>query len=103
MRRAESPRLTQRVLIPSQNFIRIGLSRGVEGEREYVDLELQREMDLSEVLGSLQEQLPPGIRILEGLVIDSGSKALMAVLNAALYRIGSQWLCLSRLSVWLRP
>jgi radical SAM-linked protein len=63
------------------------LAVGVEGEREYVDVELQREMDLSEVLGSLQEQLPTGIRILEGLVIGSGSKALMAVLNAALYRM----------------
>lgn len=63
------------------------LAVGVEGEREYVDIELQREMDLSEVLGSLQEQLPAGIRLLEGLLIDSRSKALMSVLNAALYRI----------------
>jgi Uncharacterized protein conserved in bacteria len=63
------------------------LAVGVESEREYVDIELQREMDLSEVLGSLQEQLPTGIRLLEGLVIDPGSKALMAVLNAALYRM----------------
>ncbi|MHB8125927.1 MAG: TIGR03936 family radical SAM-associated protein [Desulfitobacteriaceae bacterium] len=63
------------------------LAVGVEGEREYVDIELQREMELSEVLGSLQEQLPTGIRLIEGLAIDSGSKALMAVLNAALYRL----------------
>ncbi|MFZ3102003.1 MAG: TIGR03936 family radical SAM-associated protein [Desulfitobacteriaceae bacterium] len=63
------------------------LAVGVEGEREYVDIELQREMDLSEVLGSLQEQLPTGIRLLDGLAIEPGSKALMAVLNAALYRL----------------
>ena len=63
------------------------LAVGVEGEREYVDIELQREMELGELLGSFQEQLPLGIRLLEGKVIDAGSKALMAVLNAALYRL----------------
>lgn len=63
------------------------LAVGVEGEREYVDLELSRDMDIGEVLGRLQEQLPSGIRLLEGRVLEAGSKALMAVLNSASYRI----------------
>ncbi|HVJ50149.1 TIGR03936 family radical SAM-associated protein [Desulfitobacterium sp.] len=63
------------------------LAVGVEGEREYVDIELVQELELKEILGRLQEQLPSGIRLLEGRVIDSGTKALMAVLNAASYRI----------------
>ena len=63
------------------------LAVGVEGEKEYVDVELQREMDIGEVLGRLQEQLPKGIRLLEGRVMAPGSKALMAVLNSASYRV----------------
>lgn len=63
------------------------LAVGVEGEREYVDIELQAEMDLAEVLGRLQEQLPSGIRLLEGQLIAPGSRALMAVLNSASYAL----------------
>lgn len=63
------------------------LAVGVEGEREYVDIEIQREMDLGEVLGRIQEQLPPGVRLLQGRVLNQGAKALMAVLNAASYRM----------------
>lgn len=63
------------------------LAVGVEGEREYVDIEVAQELELKEILGRLQEQLPRGIRLLEGQIIASGTKALMAVLNAASYRI----------------
>ena len=63
------------------------LAVGTEGEREYVDIDLQREMELGEVLGRIQEQLPPGIRLLQGQVLTQGAKPLMAVLNAASYRM----------------
>ena len=63
------------------------LAVGTEGEREYVDIDLQREMELGEVLGRIQEQLPPGIRLLQGRVLTLGAKPLMAVLNAASYRM----------------
>ena len=63
------------------------LAVGTEGEREYVDIDLQREMELGEVLGRIQEQLPPGIRLLQGQVLTLGAKPLMAVLNAASYRM----------------
>ncbi|HBW35477.1 TIGR03936 family radical SAM-associated protein [Desulfosporosinus sp. BICA1-9] len=63
------------------------LAVGTEGEREYVDIDLQQDMDLGEVLARVQEQLPPGIRLLQGRALDSGAKSLMAVLNAASYRI----------------
>lgn len=63
------------------------LAVGVEGEQEYVDLELENEMDLQEILGSLQEQLPKGIRLLEGRQINPKARALMAVLNGATYQI----------------
>ena len=63
------------------------LAVGTEGEREYVDVDIQQEMDLGEVLARVQEQLPPGIRLLQGRALDQGAKSLMAVLNAASYRI----------------
>ncbi|WP_092334503.1 TIGR03936 family radical SAM-associated protein [Desulfosporosinus hippei] len=63
------------------------LAVGTEGEREYVDVELREDVDLGEVLARVQEQLPPGIRLLQGRAMDPGAKSLMAVLNAASYRI----------------
>ena len=63
------------------------LAVGVEGEREYVDLELKTENDLAEVLTDLQKQLPLGILILEGQRVQPGAKALMSAINAASYRI----------------
>jgi len=63
------------------------LAVGTEGEREYVDIDIQRELDLGEVLGQIQEQLPPGIRLLQGRALTQGAKPLMAVLNAASYKI----------------
>ncbi|AHF07916.1 TIGR03936 family radical SAM-associated protein [Desulfitobacterium metallireducens] len=63
------------------------LAVGVEGEREYLDIEVAQDLRLKEILGRLQEQLPTGIRLLEGQIISLGTKALMAVLNAASYRI----------------
>ena len=63
------------------------LAVGTEGEREYVDIEVQSEMDLDEVLGRIQEQLPPGIRLLQVKPLAPGAKPLMAVLNAASYRM----------------
>ncbi|MDQ7093831.1 TIGR03936 family radical SAM-associated protein [Desulfosporosinus sp. PR] len=63
------------------------LAVGTEGEREYVDVDLEQEPELGEVLGRIQEQLPPGIRLLQGRVLTLGAKPLMAVLNAASYRM----------------
>ncbi|WP_085930988.1 TIGR03936 family radical SAM-associated protein [Desulfosporosinus sp. OT] len=63
------------------------LAVGTEGEREYVDIDIQRDMDLGEVLARIQEQLPPGIRLLQGRVLTQGAKPLMAVLNAASYKM----------------
>jgi radical SAM-linked protein len=63
------------------------LAVGTEGEREYVDIDLDRDLELGDVLSRIQEQLPPGIRLLQGQVLTLGARPLMAVLNAASYRI----------------
>lgn len=63
------------------------LAVGTEGEREYVDIDLQDELELGDVVARIQEQLPPGIRLLQGHVLKNGAKPLMAVLNSASYRM----------------
>ena len=63
------------------------LAVGTEGEREYVDIDILEDLDLGEVLGRIQEQLPPGIRLLEGRILNQSCKPLMAVLNSASYRM----------------
>lgn len=65
------------------------LAVGTEGEQEYVDIEVRCDLDLGETLSRLQEQLPPGIRLLQGRTLSAGTKPLMAVLNAASYRISA--------------
>lgn len=88
LRRAEIPMAYSEGFNPHPKIsFGSALAVGVEGECEYVDIELQQDMDLSEVLGRLQEQLPAGIRLLEGKVITPGARALMAILNSASYHL----------------
>ena len=63
------------------------LAVGTEGEQEYVDVDLGEDLDLTEVLGKIQEQMPPGIRLLQAQILPVGAKPLMAVLNEAAYSI----------------
>lgn len=58
---------------------------GVEGEREYIDIELKKEEELSDIVKSLQRQLPPGINIADTIVLAPKAKPLMAVINIARY------------------
>ncbi|ADY56747.1 Protein of unknown function DUF2344 [Syntrophobotulus glycolicus DSM 8271] len=64
---------------------------GVEGEREYVDIEIREdlmaEQDPAAIIKLLQEQLPAGIRIIEGAMMPAHPKALMAVINVARYQV----------------
>lgn len=89
MRRAEIPMSYSEGFNPRPKIsFGFALAVGTEGEREYVDVELRDDdLDIGEVLARIQEQLPPGIRLLQGQSLDQGAKSLMAVLNAASYRI----------------
>lgn len=64
---------------------------GVEGEREYVDIELKANPEVDAqafvdwTLKLLQTQLPEGIEIIGFTILPQGSKALMAVINLATY------------------
>lgn len=73
---------------------------GVEGMREYVDIDLKTPEDLQEgktnkeseqaflagIAADLQKQLPEGIDILGFAVRPQGSRAITAILNLARYR-----------------
>lgn len=86
MRRAEIPVAYSEGFNPHPKIsFGSALAVGVEGEREYVDIELRQDMDIKEALGRLQEQMPGGIRLIEGCVAVQGARALMAVLNSASY------------------
>lgn len=74
---------------------------GVEGEREYVDIDLklpenlnreQEKIFLAEAVGKLQRQLPEGIELLDFCVLPQGSKAIMAITNLARYRTQAPFL-----------
>lgn len=65
---------------------------GVEGQREFVDIDLKLPPDTSEEafleenVQKLQKQLPEGIELLDYAIRPQGDRALMAVLNSASYR-----------------
>ncbi|NLM22396.1 MAG: DUF2344 domain-containing protein [Peptococcaceae bacterium] len=69
------------------------LAVGVEGEREYVDIDVQeleglsRKDLLAKIVEKLQGQLPEGICITDSAIRPKGSKALMAVINLARYKL----------------
>ncbi len=63
------------------------LALGATSLREYVDIELAGEMLPSEFMHRLQGQLPRGLTLLEAKELPAHTKALMAVLNCAGYRV----------------
>lgn len=88
IRRAEIPMTYSEGFSPRPKIsFGFALAVGTEGEREYVDVDFRQDLEAGEVLARVQEQLPSGIRLLEGYVLDQGEKPLMAILNAASYRI----------------
>ena len=69
--------------------ISLGPARGVgiEGEKEYLDIEFRREIDTGELLESLNDILPEGVRALSFRDLGEGEKRLEAVINEAVYRV----------------
>mgnify|MGYP000894743792 FL=1 len=79
---------------------------GVEGVREYVDIDLkppespgtgrslqeQEQAFLVEVVAKLQKQLPEGIELSDYALRPQGSKAIMALVNLARYRTQAPFL-----------
>lgn len=58
---------------------------GLWGEREYFDLELEKEMPGSEFVDSMNRTLPPAMEIKDCIEISTGVPALMKIINCACY------------------
>ncbi|HHW27967.1 MAG TPA: DUF2344 domain-containing protein [Syntrophomonadaceae bacterium] len=63
------------------------LAVGVAGLREYMDLELDREISTLEYLQLLNDHLPPGLRAQDLVKLDPGEMSLGKFINCACYRI----------------
>jgi len=63
------------------------LSLGVTSDAEYVDFKLAEPMDVQEIKKSLNNSLPEGIRILEGIKLGDSPKSAMSIVTHARYRI----------------
>lgn len=62
------------------------LSVGIAGKREYLDIELRDEIGTKDFLERMNENLPEGFEVLKARLLPK-TKPLMAVINAASYRI----------------
>ena len=63
------------------------LAVGVTSEAEYLDLELTEAADITLLEAQLTSQLPAGIELKAAKYVEQHSKALMAVVNLAVYEI----------------
>lgn len=68
---------------------------GMEGEREYVDVDL-KELGFEELraaFGRLSSQMPQGIELLSWQILPDRAPKLMALLDTAVYRAEVPWVC----------
>ncbi|MDU2066669.1 MAG: TIGR03936 family radical SAM-associated protein, partial [Sporomusaceae bacterium] len=63
------------------------LAVGTTSSGEYLDIELTKELPLRDVVAALQNALPRGISLLQGKAMKPPVRALMAVVNLAVYDI----------------
>jgi uncharacterized protein (DUF2344 family) len=66
---------------------------GMEGEREYVDVEIKDLgfEDLQDAFIRLNSQMPAGIELLSCQILPKGAKKLMVLLDTAVYRVEVPW------------
>lgn len=63
------------------------LAVGVTSDGEYLDVEFNREVSLSEIKERLDKALPPGIKMLEVIKLEGKNDSLMAIINMARYQV----------------
>lgn len=63
------------------------LGLGIISEAEYMDMELEEKYDISSIINSLNEVLPCGIRVIEGVYIKDGAKKAMSIVTHSRYII----------------
>lgn len=73
---------------PKMNFAS-AVAVGVSSESEYMDIELQHEVDIKEIIGRLARAMPPGLDIKGGRIVPDSTPALMAEVNRAAYHVSA--------------
>lgn len=68
-------------------FFAAPLPVGMEGEREYLDLELEKNIEIENLFSLLSNVFPEGIQIKKIWYLQGNEKALMATLKKASYSI----------------
>ncbi|MBP2639718.1 MAG: hypothetical protein H6Q66_669 [Firmicutes bacterium] len=63
------------------------LAVGVTSDAEYMDLDMEEQIEPSEVIARLNAVLPPGIQVREAGYVDERAAALMAVVDQTDYQI----------------
>jgi len=63
------------------------LAVGVAGEREYVDMEFEVEVDIQDAVEKLQRQMPEGIKMRTALEVPERSGSINAVVDRAEYLV----------------
>jgi radical SAM-linked protein len=63
------------------------LAVGVTCDKEYLDLELQQELNAQEVMERLNQSLPPGFKVRRCILLQKKERALMAMVAEASYKV----------------
>jgi radical SAM-linked protein len=63
------------------------LAVGIESTSEYLDLELETELDAASIMDSLNPALPNGLKIFESKRLIPGTKSLNALISKASYQV----------------
>ena len=63
------------------------LGVGIESRSEYMDLSLERNVDMGQTMADINGVLPTHIRVLDIREIDPAAKGLMGMVTAAAYRL----------------
>ena len=63
------------------------LGVGITSEGEYMDIEVKENIDLDELIASLNEQMVEGVEVLSAKVLDDHTKKAMAAVSGATYYV----------------
>ncbi|TCO79973.1 TIGR03936 family radical SAM-associated protein [Marinisporobacter balticus] len=63
------------------------LALGISSDGEYMDIEVEEEIDLDVFKSSINDQLPKGLKIIQCKYVDVKSKALMAIAEYSTYTV----------------
>lgn len=88
LRRARVPLAFTKGFNPHPQMVfALPLAVGVASRREYLDVELEQPVDLSELKVRISRQLPEGLELLDAAWVGEGEPSLMASVKAASYHV----------------